>query len=610
MQSYLSAIIAIILVLFLPGISIHIWLPRKSSSIAGLVSIIGTSISLVSLILLLSSYFSFRITDTLILILYLACLLSCVSKLILFRFKFKWSSDLSITIGLLTGVLLFRFYQIRGIVLPPWVDSIHHVLITKVILENGAVPGTLAPYLSVPFSYYFGFHGVAALISHLGNLPIEKTILILGQVLNACVPLAIFRLGYAIWNDRTKALIAALLVAFFSQMPAYYVTWGRYTLLIGMIMLALAMAELIEANRDEFKAGNYGILVLTVIGLALSHYFSLVLFVVFLSLYLPYIYFTSGRHLTSANKKSMLAILLAFILLAPWLIQAYRLSGYNTVFNLFLPKTSDGWQSIQTNAEYLFKLAGPPRNYVFLGLGILGLIPSLSNRNSRILGIWGLIILIAALPAGLKLPNIRPDHMIIVLFLPLSLSAAYLICYLGDSIAKHFRQEKVRAAILSIPIIGLCIWGIWDTRSIINPATILATKADITAIQWINDHVDPDARFLINAVTWQNAIYRGVDGGYWLLPLTGRFTIPPPVIFTWGDKATTRSINSMAKSISEVKTCDAAFWTIIADGKFTHLYIKDGVGSMQKEAFNTCPGIKRIYSSEGVTVYQIDRNGY
>jgi hypothetical protein len=609
MQPLFSTSIAVFLGLFLPGLSIHIWLPRKSSPAADLVAIIGTSISLVGLILLLSSYFSFRITDTLILILYLACLLSCISRLIIFHFKFKWSSDLSITIGLLAGVLLLRFYQIRGVVLPPWVDSIHHVLITKVILENGSIPGTLAPYLSVPFSYYFGFHGVAALVSHLGNLPAEKTILILGQLLNACMPLAIFRLGHALWNDRTKALIAALLVAFFSQMPAYYVTWGRYTLLTGMIMLSLAMAELVEANRDKFTAGNFGVLVLTVIGLALSHYFCLVLFAVFLVLYLPYVYFSSGRQLAPAHKNSLLAVLLAFILLSPWLIQAYRLSGYNTAFNLTLPSISNGWQSIQTNAEYLFRLAGPLRNYFFLGLGILGIIPTMINRHSRILGIWGVIILIAALPVGLKLPNIRPDHMIIVLFLPLSLSTAYLLGYLGDFISKYMRHEKVRAAILSLPIIGLCIWGIWDTRSIINPTTILATKADVSAIQWIDQYVDPDARFLINAVNWQNAIYRGVDGGYWLLPLTGRFTIPPPVIFTWGDKDTTRSINAMAKSISAIKTCDSVFWTVVANGKFTHLYIKDGAGSMQKEGFISCPGINRIYSDVGITVYQIEGNG-
>jgi hypothetical protein len=160
-----------------------------------------------------------------------------------------------------------------------------------------------------------------------------------------------------------------------------------------------------------------------------------------------------------------------------------------------------------------------------------------------------------------------------------------------------------------MPIIGLCIWGIWDTSSIINPATIFATQADVYAIQWIDEHVGADARFLINAVPWQNAIYRGVDGGFWLLPLTGRYTIPPPVIFTWGNKDNTRSINALSKSISDLKTCDATFWTIVADGNFTHLYIKDGVGSMQTEGFTSCPGVERIYSSQGVTVYQIEREG-
>jgi hypothetical protein len=29
--------------------------------------------------------------------------------------------------------------------------------------------------------------------------------------------------------------------------------------------------------------------------------------------------------------------------------------------------------------------------------------------------------------------------------------------------------------------------------------------------------------------------WRGADGGYWIMPLTGQQTIPPPMAYTWGD---------------------------------------------------------------------------
>ena len=46
----------------------------------------------------------------------------------------------------------------------------------------------------------------------------------------------------AAWGDVTRAALAGLFTAFAFHMPAYYLTWGRYPLLAGLLVLPLAMA--------------------------------------------------------------------------------------------------------------------------------------------------------------------------------------------------------------------------------------------------------------------------------------------------------------------------------------------------------------------------------
>ncbi len=216
------------LVLILPGFTLLVWMKINREDFAVNAAIcIGLSISLICLLFLLTFYLPVKITFAFLLGFYIVCAVLSVVAVVRRRYRLTWTRESTITLVLFSAVLLLRFFQIRDLVLPAWVDSIHHALITRVILENGSIPATLEPYLPVPFSYYFGFHSLAAVVSSLSRQSPEKVILVLGQVLNACVPLAIYRLGRAIWNDRSKPLIAALLVAFVSQMPAYYVHLGQ-----------------------------------------------------------------------------------------------------------------------------------------------------------------------------------------------------------------------------------------------------------------------------------------------------------------------------------------------------------------------------------------------
>ena len=100
-----------------------------------------------------------------------------------------------IGLALFGSLIAWRLHQADELILPNWVDSQHHYLIIRAILEQRGLPDTLAPYLDQPLYYHFGFHTATALFISLSGLTIGQAMLIFGQLLNATVSLSVYTLG-------------------------------------------------------------------------------------------------------------------------------------------------------------------------------------------------------------------------------------------------------------------------------------------------------------------------------------------------------------------------------------------------------------------------------
>ena len=235
LSSFVLAVIALLLVLVLPGAVWLLWArPARIDALEWLAEAIAGSLSLTALAGLLFALLGISLNGFGVAALTGGLLLGWIAVRLWQGGRLRLRARTLLLLGALLALAAWRFYQARSLVLPAWVDSVHHTLLVRLILERGGVPGDWMPYLTAQMFYHFGFHVSAALFSFFSSMEPAQTLLVLGQVLNALVAAAVYRLGKAIWGSTARAAVAGLLVGFVFQMPAYYVSWGRYPLLAGM----------------------------------------------------------------------------------------------------------------------------------------------------------------------------------------------------------------------------------------------------------------------------------------------------------------------------------------------------------------------------------------
>ncbi len=608
------------LILLLPGAGLLIWLARRPMDmLEWLGEAVGLSLSINALVGLAGFLAGVRFTANIIFGLLGISLLSLTAGWLKHsppagergQKKLNWPMVLAGLAGL-TAVLYWRWFQARELYLPAWVDSLHHTLIVQKILEAGGVPSSLAPHVNAPLAYHYGFHLSTALFVWLSGWDAPTAVLVFGQALNGLIALSVYRLAKGWWGDWKRAALAALLVAFAFQMPAYYVTWGRYTLSAGLVLLPLAMLAVDRAARPQAHFSERVQALLLTAGVALTHLTALLLLAFWVVLLvaeglLPR-WRAAGDASSSIDLRGGLAAgvsaLAGVLLTVPWLWRIWQQFGASAQVSLVSPL--DGGQGEYWN--YILYLLGPAYSHILFLAAIAGLLWGLLRTGARRLAVWGLLIALLMLPWGLRLNPIRPDHMAIVLFLPAALMLANLLVGLVE-ITGRLQMRAVQFGLqggIVILILGMLVWGAWHSRSVINSETVFVSKADMQAFSWIRQNTPPEARFLINTTQWMTGVYRGVDGGYWLPLMTGRQTLLPPALYTMSKPEEVRRINEWAERASRLTSCDEALWSLVREGSLEWVYLREGRGSLQPAGLMNCSNLVLVYRRDGVFIFRIE----
>jgi hypothetical protein len=549
--------------------------------------------------------------------------------------------------------LAVRFVQIADLALPAWVDPVHHTLMVRVAAEQGMAPVDLNPYLPVAeLPYHWGYHVLIAAAHVLSGHALPAALLWSGQLLNALQAVGAGALALLFWRRPAAAVVAALITGLVSIFPAYYVTWGRYTQLAGLLLVpglaaawAYALGPTDSATPITPRRGWWIAAALLLAGLSLIHFRILIFGLALIGAQsLVWALSVSRRQLLRSLIPAALTALGSLALAAPWLAlllrrtllpaipQPANLVGESSYTALTLGLLWAGqnralvalaltaallliWQRRSATLIVLGWVAGMVvlanpglLTYILPALGVPLWVQGMLRRDLRLVALGAPLLVInpwlVHLPATWLITN---DVVTISLFLPLSMliggGAAVLLEQLQR---RHRAQRQAIGRLAALLTLSVALWGGWQMRDVLNRSTVFATAADVTAIAWVAANTAPDARFLINAAPWLGAADRGVDGGWWLLPLTGRWTSTPPVLFIYGDSADIAATRERSRTVIDFTPGEeASIDALIAREGIDYLYFGPQPGPLRPDYFRSRPGFQSVYEHDGVTILAV-----
>jgi hypothetical protein len=526
-----------------------------------------------------------------------------------------------------------RLAQIGDLVLPAWVDAVHHTAIIRLLVEQGTLPATYAP--DTPFFYHWGFHAIvtwsAWLLHQTEPLPLAQLVLHLGQLFNLLTVLLVYTGARLLIGSPRAGFYAALLVGVVSWFPMYYVAWGRYTELVGLLLAPVLLYQ-IWCLRRQPTPGMIGLVALLAGGLFLIHVRVTVFVLVFcLLLTLWHL----ARRDWQALRSWLLARSLAAILVAPWLNHLFLahelqqriglvrqssgsfLNAYNQVAwpYLLVPNNRELMAVASGGLSALFTWRAMTRWGQMLAVVCFLLTvytghqhPRSALRFIRIYTVFGFYLLALALTLNLHwlglpiLGFVTNNSAVLAAFLPLTILAGGLCGWVLRAImpARLFWPT----ALLCIVIIGPL--GTWQLRSLVPLTTVLATDADLQAFRWIDQHLPVEAKFAVNIQPWLGNIYVGEDGGYWIPLLTNRRSILPIALYTSnGASAAIARTNALLDAWAAHNTVDAPMLQLLAANGVTHIYIGARPGHLRVEQLSGNPALRQIYASDGVYIFAL-----
>ncbi len=598
---------------------------------------LGLSLASLPLFLLWTTTLGIRLNRTWVFVLFgflLALKVWQLRQIVQDRIRTGWKAPIQFNWDAFALLLIFlfslgiRLAMTRDLAAPAWVDSVHHATLVRLILEQGAYPDSYQPLIpAATASYHAGYHAVMACYTWLAGLELQQGMLIFGQVLNALSVVAAYLFTLSLTTNRKAAVLAGLICGVFTPMPAYLASWGRYTHLTAMLILPAAYtflvhffpvhdpteSELDTPNLLNEKARWLLLAAICAAGLFLVHYQVLAFLVCLL---LAQVGVWLGRNLwRKAPRREILsrlgwllaAGLCAILLSLPWWPPALETlivprAAYNPTAAPFAGFT---W-------GYLTSASGKPV-LIIAGLGLIAAVLQL-RWFATITYLWvGLLFLLANLGAlGLPFSSfVNHISVEMTLFMPLSALSGYALAEgarLGNCLMQRF---TTRAIWRWLPALGwmiaipLSLLGAQKLLPILNPVTLLARQADLPAIHWIEKHVPTEATVLINPFAWGYGLYAGNDGGFWITPLAGRKTIPPPILYGLGkNRKVVTELTEFTRQAIDLSKDPVGLHALMQAQQVDYLYCGVRGGVFNPALFTSSPLFETVYNQDGVWVFK------
>ena len=447
---------------------------------------------------------------------------------------------LFILLGLFGLFVFLRIAFVSKATIPLYFDSAQHYLIIKNLLGSPASnAGTaLFPWLTSAY-YHIGFHVIAAFIVSVVDADIINTILILGQIILAIIPLSVFFLIKHETQSSPAGIFAVLLAAFGWYMPAHAMDWGKYPALTSLlsIPLVLSLAYLSVQHRRTLSPGKYlilnAILFFALIASVFIHSRSLVIFGIAI---VAWVGTTTWQRLPKLAQLLFLGAAILGIAIEIYFIQTKDVLG-----PLFDPYVNKG---LLITGIVLFLTSFAQWAYPRLAF---------ASVLAIFLLLGSLFVPVQGIPGYIDLTVLDRPFVEMILFLPLSLLGGLGLAGLER------RLQNTQAGIV---FMGKKYISLFFTAVILINALFkyevypsgccsLVGRDDLVAMDWMDKNLPADARILTSSTemrvmatdSFQGAV--GGDAGIWINPLTNRATIPLPYFSDFSQQTTLDSLCSL-----------------------------------------------------------------
>ena len=445
-----------------------------------------------------------------------------VASLVLFIRNLNTTSNSSkpIILFLLAVTALFvvlRLAFVSKAILPLYFDSAQHYLLTKNIVASIQKENIVAAFLNY---YHLGFHFLAAFVTFVTGAQINDTILVLGQVILAVMPLSIFSIVRTWTHSNIAGIFAIILAAFGWYMPAHAVDWGKYPALAGIALLpfGLNISYLSIQNRNVLSPRNYwglnGILLAGIFITVLLHSRMLIVFGIMV---LAWSLTSLWGKLNKPLKLLVLGTGIIALIVEIIFIQKKGLLG-----PLFDPYTSKG---ILITGVVLF----------------LTIFAYLTNPRLVFFCIISIFLLLISqfVSLGTLIPGYTNTTLLdrpfveMILYLPLAILGGFGLAGL-EQILQNKINIRFNKSIGILFVVLVCVNAFFKYNLYPSDCCAIVSQDDLTAIQWINQNLPQDAHILISSTNLNvlpTTAYQGSaggDAGTWINPLINRTTIFMP----------------------------------------------------------------------------------
>jgi len=504
---------------------------------------------------------------------------------------FSWADITMVLVMLLTFSI--RFWIIRNISIPLWGDSYQHSVIAQLLVNHRGLFSNWQPYAELStLTYHFGFHSFAAVFHWVTKLPVPQSTLITGQILNGLAVIALVPLTLKVGSNKWSGLSAIIISGLLIPMPNYYVNWGRYTQLAGLVILPAAVYLLWELfDRKEIQWKWLVIIWIILSGLALTHYRVILFLPTFIVAYL----IINSRD--AFTFKFLLLVLLAgtgaLIIFLPWLVRLLDSSILYHFINQLITFTNQVPQ-LRFERNQIGDIFGylPVLLWIILPLVIAwGLWRRV--KNAAVISLWWFLLFLFTNPHWFNLPGIgiiTNFAFFISLYLPASVLTDGAISWtIAGFQTRWDRLKQNQTGFASLPewLISICIlvlvfvislWGMNQRRFDIDFLShTLVTSPDLEAMKWIKKSIPPDANFLVNSTpAFGDIAIVGTDAGWWIPLLTDRKTTLPPLNYISEESSIPgyrKNITALSSEINSKGFDDPDVIKLLRENRITHIFL-------------------------------------